>query len=136
MKRVLRGTAKARRKHLGGCLCARHKALTLATLSLALLALAAMPAGGAQTQLYAWSDGISTSKDDLADQAEQVRSGCTKKPIAVGKMSLTKALSHIQAKLKKNASPQALKAFSKSADARKVGAAGGAAFGAVAAGKP
>ncbi len=95
-----------------------------------------MPAAASQTRLYAWSDGVSTSKDDLLHQAEQVQSQCTKKPVAIQKMSLTKALSRIQAKLKKNESPIALRAFSKSADARKVGAAGGAAFGAVAAGKP
>lgn len=87
-------------------------------------------------QLYAWSDGISTSNDDLVRQAKEVQSQCTKKPVAIKKMSLTKALSRVRAKLKKNESPMALRAFSKSADARKVGAAGGAAFGAVAAGKP
>ena len=124
MQRALRGTTKARRKRLGECLCARHKVLTLTTLALALLALAAMPAAGSQTQLYAWSDGVSTSKSELAQQAEQVRSDCTKKPVAIKKMSLTKALSRVRAKLKKNESPMALRAFSKSADARKVGAAG------------
>ncbi|HEY5159684.1 MAG TPA: hypothetical protein VII83_01305 [Gaiellaceae bacterium] len=113
----------------------RHKVLTLVVLVLALLTLAAVPAGS-EPRLYAWSDGVSTSKDDLANQAEQVRSNCVKKPVAIKKMSLTKALAQIKTSLKKKESPLALKAFTKSADARTVGKAGGAAFGAVAAGKP
>ncbi len=102
------------------------------------VALAMAIPGGASGQLVlrSFSDGATMSKSDLSDLASQLRSGCTRKPVAVKARTLTAALADLTRQLNGSSSAKARKAFAASAAARSVVNAGTAVFGALADSRP
>ena len=100
------------------------------------LAVVIPASASAQLVLRSFTDGASTSKSELTDLATELRSGCTRKVLAVKSMSLTTALAHIQSQLNRSSSAKARSAFARSKDAKTAANAASAVFGAIGDGKP